>query len=145
MGWWSGQAYSQDLRNRVLATVDEGRVVREVAPLFKVSIAYIYKALGQRRATGIVTAHSRGGTTPVRLAGYETALLEHLRANADATLAELRRWLLETRHVQVSVGCLWNTIARLGWTLKKSHSGRRSRIVPMSPRHAPTGLRPSPA
>ena len=92
-----------------------------------------------------MTVHPRGSTTPVGLAGYETALLEHLRANADATLAELRRWLLETRHVQVSVGCLWNTIARLGWTLKKSHSGRRNRIVPMSPRHAPTGLRPSPA
>ena len=119
--------------------------MREVAPLFKVSIAYIYKALGRRRATGIVTAHSRGGTTPVRLAGSETALLEHLRANADATLAELRRWLLEPRHVQVSVGCLWKTIARLGWTLEKSHSGRRSRIVPMSPRHAATGLPPSPA
>ena len=145
MGWRSGQAYSQDLWDRVLAAADEGQAVREVAPLFKVSIAYIYKVLGRRRATGIVTAHSRGGTTPVRLAGSETALLEHLRANADATLAELRRWLLETRHVQVSVGCLWNTIARPGWTLQKSHSGRRNRIVPMSPRHAPTGLRPSPA
>ena len=118
-----------------------------MAPVFKVSTAYIYKVLGRCRAVGLVTAHSRGGTTPVRLAGHETALLEHLRANANAdpTLAELRLWLLEAGHVQVSVGCLLNTIARLGWTLKKSHSGRRSRIVPMSPRHAPTGLRPSPA
>ena len=74
-----------------------------MAPLFKVSIAYIYKALGRRGATGIVTADPRGGTTPVRLAGQETALLEHL--HADATLAELRRWLPETHHVQVSVGC----------------------------------------
>lgn len=145
MGWRLGQAYSQDLRDRVLAAVDEGRAVREVAPLFRVSIAYIYKALGRRRATGDVAVRPRGGATPVRLAGHETALLEHLRANPDATLAELRRWLLETRGVAVSVGCLWNTIARLGWTLKKSHSGRQSRIVPMSPRRARNGLSPSPA
>jgi hypothetical protein len=32
-------AYSQDLRERVLATVDAGRAVREVAPLFKVSLS----------------------------------------------------------------------------------------------------------
>ena len=115
MGWRSGQPYSQDLRDRVLTASDEGRAVREVAPLFKVSIAYIYKALGRRGATGIVTADPRGGTTPVRLAGHETALLEHL--HADAAVAEVRRWLVETHHVQVSVGCLWNTVARPGWTL----------------------------
>ena len=39
MGWRSGRVYSQDLRDRVLAAADEGRAVREVAPLFKVSIA----------------------------------------------------------------------------------------------------------
>ena len=71
MGWRLGQAYPRDLRDRVLAAVDEGRAVREVAPLFKVSIAYIYKALGRRRATGVVTAHPRGGTTPLRRAGHD--------------------------------------------------------------------------
>ena len=74
----------------MLAAADKGRAARAVAPVFKVSTAYIYKVLGRCRAVGLVTAHSRGGTTPVRLAGYETVLLEHLRANADATLAELR-------------------------------------------------------
>lgn len=44
MGWRSGQAYSQDLRERVLAAVDGGLLVREAAPLFRVSVSYIYKA-----------------------------------------------------------------------------------------------------
>lgn len=145
MAWRLGQAYSQDLRDRVLAAVDDGRAVREVAPLFRVSIAYIYKALGRRRATGDVTVRPRGGTVPVKLVGHEAALLEHLRTNSDATLAEMRRWLLETRGVQVSVGGLWNGLARLGWTLKKSHNGQRSRTAPMSPRRAPNGSQPSPA
>ena len=53
MGWRLGQAYSRDLRDRVLAAVDEGRAVREVAPLFKVSIAYILQSAG-------VTPRDRG-------------------------------------------------------------------------------------
>ena len=53
MGWVSGQAYSDDLRARVLAAVDRGGRVYEVAPLFEVSVSYIYKALARRRLCGI--------------------------------------------------------------------------------------------
>jgi len=62
MAWRSGLAYSQDLRERVLAAVDAGRPVREVAPLFRVSISYICKALERRPATwrrGAVAAAAR--------------------------------------------------------------------------------------
>jgi transposase len=82
-------AYSQDLRERVLATVDAGRAVREVAPLFKVSLSYIYKALERRAATGDVTPRRGGGSRPPKLAGHEAALLAHVRSRPDATLAEL--------------------------------------------------------
>jgi transposase len=120
MGWRSGQAHSQDLRDRVLAAVDGGLRVREAAPLFRVSISYIYKALERRAATGQTTPSARGGLQrPPVLSGHEAALLGHLRANPDATLAELRRWLFETRGVSISVGALWNGLDRLGWTLKK--------------------------
>ena len=56
-----GVAYSQDLRDRVLGAVDGGLRVYSAAPLFRVSVSYIYKALGRRRATGDVTAHKSGG------------------------------------------------------------------------------------
>ena len=49
MVWRSGQRYSQDLRDRVIAAVDDGMAAREVASIFKVSAAYIYKALIRRR------------------------------------------------------------------------------------------------
>ena len=42
-----GVAYSQDLRDRVLAAVDGGLRVYSAAPLFRVSVSYIYKALGR--------------------------------------------------------------------------------------------------
>jgi transposase len=143
--WRSGQAYSQDLRDRVLAAVDGGLRVREAAPLFRVSISYIYKALERRAATGETAPLARGGRQrPPVLSGHEAALLAHLRATPDATLAELRRWLFETRGVSISVGALWNGLDRLGWTLKKSRSMRRSRSAPMSPRPAPGGATASP-
>jgi transposase len=144
MSWRSGQAYSQDLRDRVLAAVDGGLRVREAAPLFQVSISYIYKALERRALTGETKPSARGGLQrPPVLSGHEAALLAHLRANPDATLAELRRWLFETRRVSISVGALWNGLDRLGWTLKKSRSMRRSRSVPTSLQPAPRGVPPS--
>jgi transposase len=146
MGWRSGQAYSQDLRDRVLAAVDGGLRVRAVAPLFLVSVFYIYKALERRTATGESKPSARGGRQrPLVLAGHEAVLLAHLRAKPDATLAELRHWLSETRGVSISVGALWNGLDRLGWTLRKSRGMRRNRSVLTSPRPASRGALPSPA
>lgn len=145
MTWRSGRAYSQDLRERVLAAVDGGLRVREAAPLFRVSISYIYKALERRASTGATTPAARGGAQrKAVLAGHEAALLEHLRAQPDATLGELRRWLFETRGVGISVGALWKGLDRLGWTLKKSRSTRRNRSAQMSPPRASNGVSPSP-
>jgi len=144
MAWRVGLSYSQDLRERVLATVDAGRPVREVALLFRVSVSYVYKALRQRRATGSVTPRRGGGSRPPKLAGHEAALLAHLRGKPDATLAELRVWLFETRGVSLSNGGMWNALERLGWTLNKSHSMRRSRTGPTSRPPASPGAPPSP-
>src|SRR4029453_5652510 len=86
---------------------DGGLRVREVAPLFKVSISYVYKALERRAATGEVAARRGGGRRPPKLAGHEAALLAHVRSHPDATLAELRRWLFDAQGVRVSNGCVW--------------------------------------
>jgi transposase len=121
-----GMPYSNDLRSRVLAAVDGGAPVRQVAALFRVSISYIYKALIRRRRTGETTARMPCGRPPRKLAGHEEVLLARLRAEADATLVELRDWLAAERGVTVSLGCLWRTLDRLGLRFKKS------RFVPWS-------------
>src|SRR5712691_11778752 len=56
MAWRQGQSYSEDLRGRVLATVDGGVAARAAASVFRVSVSYIYKALIRRRRTGEVSA-----------------------------------------------------------------------------------------
>ena len=54
-----GKPYSQDLRERVLGAIDDGGDAYEIAPLFNVSVSYIYKILGRRRTAGETTARWR--------------------------------------------------------------------------------------
>lgn len=131
MAWRQGQAYGADLRGRVLAALDAGATVREAAARFAVSPSYCAKVRLRREATGDVEpGPQRGGHVPRKLAPHEAALRARLDAAQDATLKELRAWLLCERGVSASLGTIWTAIERLGLTLKKSASGRRSRTAP---------------
>ena len=127
-----GVAYSQDLRERVMAAVDGGLGVYSAAPMFRVSVSYIYKALGRRRATGDVTAHKSGGGPKPKLAAYDEALRAQVTRKADITLVELQAWLATDHAVKVSVGCLWARVRHLGLALKKSRNAPPSRTAPTS-------------
>ena len=126
MHWTSGRAYSQDLRDRVLAAVDAGGPVRAVAPRFGVSVSYIYKALIRRRRSGEVSARGTRGRPPRKLGAHERAVEAFMHARQDATVADLRRHLLEVHGVGVSLGSVWRTVRRLGLTLKKSPARGRA-------------------
>ena len=117
-----GKPYSQDLRERVIAAVDTGTGAYVAAPLFQVSVSYIYKALIRRRKTGEVTARPSGGGPKPKLAPHDDALRARVATEPDITLAELQAWLLAERKVNVSIGCLWNRLKFLKLPLKKSRS-----------------------
>lgn len=120
MAWRLGQAYSQDLRDRVLAAVDGGMAVRVVAERFKVTRSYIYKALMRRRVTGDSGPNPNRGHNPRKLSpAQEMALAEHMRANPGITLARTQDWLDAEHDVTLSTGALWNTVRRLGLSFKK--------------------------
>jgi transposase len=135
--------YSQDLRDRVLATVGSGTGVCAAARLFLVSVSYVSKAVGRQRMTGETTARTgRAGRKP-KLAPHDEAIRARVASCPDATLEELQAWLAEERQVKVSIGCLWNRLKFLKLTLKKSRSERPSRTGRMSPRLAMRGARVS--
>jgi len=136
-----GKPYSQDLRERVIAAVDTGTGAYVAAPLFRVSVSYIYKALIRRRITGEVTARRSGGGPKPKLALHDDALRERIAAEPDITLAELQAWLLAERKVKVSVGCLWNRLNFLKLSLKKSRNELPSRIGQMWPKRGMSGVR----
>jgi transposase len=134
-----GKPYSQDLRERVIAAVDTGTGAYAAAPLFRVSVSYIYKALIRRRTTGEVTARRSGSGPKPKLAPHDDALRARVAAEPDITLAELQAWLLTEHKVKVSIGCLWSRLRFLALPLKKSRSALPSRTGRMWPKREMSG------
>jgi transposase len=141
MGWVSGQAYSDDLRARVLAAVDRGGRVYELAPLFEVSVSYIYKALARRRDLGLVTALPKKGRPGRKLDHHLDALVARVKAKPDATLEELAAWAECERGVKVCAATMWATLDAIGFTLKKRRAMPPSRSAATSPPRAPRGAK----
>jgi transposase len=123
MGWRRGQAYSQDLRDRVLASSGSARTV---AARFGVSISYVVKARQRRDRHGETRPRPQRSHTPRLLAALHGAILSHVRAQPEATLNELRAWLLEVHGVHPSMGLMWTTLDRLGLTFKKTAARQRA-------------------
>ena len=117
MTWRRGQAYGQDLRERVAAATSLS--LRAAAARFAVSPSYVAKVRSRLRRTGEATPGPQRNHVPPRLAPLEGALRARVAAGADATLAELRAWALAEHGVRVSQPVMWKTLARLGLTLKK--------------------------
>lgn len=124
MGWRRGQAYSDDLRSRVLEAAGSARAV---AGRFGVSVSYVVKARQRRDRTGETTARPQCSHTPRLLGDLHAAIPRQVQRYPDVTLNELRAWLHEAHGVAASMGLMWNTLARLGLTLKKRPSTLRNR------------------
>src|SRR4051794_31747050 len=119
MMWRRGTAYSQDLRDRVLAYSDPGELVGEIAAALCVSISYLSKVLSRRAQTGELSARPQRCHVQPKLAGLYEAIRTEVTARPDATLAELRRWLAQRHAVTASNGLMHDTLRKLGLTSKK--------------------------
>ena len=143
MAWQRGKAYSQDLRDRVFASADEGEPVGRIATTLRVSVAYVSKALTRRRMTGQITARPQCCRVLPKLAELYPAIEAQVSRHRDATIAELRTWLQETHKVAASTGLIHRTLAALDLTYKKSRSTPPNKRARMLPRPAPHGARNS--
>ena len=139
-----GRAYSQDLRERVMAAVESGTGAYAAASIFRVSVSYIYKLLGRRKRTGETSARPWAGGPKPKLATHDEALRAGVMSEPDATLAELQAWLVAEHNVKVSIGCLWKRLRHLGLTLEKSHCAPPNKTARISPRPATNGVQASP-
>lgn len=112
------RAYSDDLRERVAASVLSGRSCRETAKLFGVSVASAVKWSQRLRATGSAAAKPLGRKQPRSLAAERDWLLERLASQPDVTLRALVAELGE-RGVMTSYGSVWRIVREAGITFKK--------------------------
>lgn len=136
------RAYSEDLRSRIVNAVEGGLSRSAAAARFGVSISCAVKLMQHVRRTGSVKPAPRG-RKPFALAGHEKLVAGIIAERPDLTLDELTEEV--ARHgVKASRSAVDRFVKALGLTLKKSRSGRPSRIVAMSRPHARPGAKPSP-
>jgi transposase len=114
--------YSMDLRERVARAWDAIGDADEVAATFGVSRAWVHRLAQRRRETGSLAPRKQTKFRSRVLAGLEDRLAALITARPDTTLAELRDALPTT----AALSTLWLEIDRLGFSLKKNRSRRRT-------------------
>ena len=97
-----GVAYSQDLRNRVMAARDRGLNTKRVADLFGVSASWVRRVMQRRREAGELSPRARGGRKVVKI--DLGRLRELVDEQPDATIKEL--------HQRLSVNCSESAVAQ---------------------------------
>ena len=115
-------AYSKDLRVRVLDAVDRGLPRREVSNLFGVSLSTIKRWVKRRREGKDLEPKPSTGRKRRILASAEEkrALWEQLEEHDEATLERHCELWEKERGVRVSIATMSRAIRnKLGWSYKK--------------------------
>jgi transposase len=122
------RAYSNDLRERIVAAVERGEFsIHRIAHLFSVSLSCVVRLLQHQRRTGSVQPKPHAGVPPRKLdAAAEARLLELVKDQPDATLAELRD--------RLGIPCCLMTIAR---ALQRHQITRKKKTLHAQERDSP--------
>lgn len=124
MSWRRGRAYGQDLRDRVLAAVNEP--IRVVAARFGVSPSYVSKVRSRFRKSGETTPGPQHNQVKPRLAPLYSLLRARVAEQADATIAELRAWVARDHGIAIGHAVMWKTLVQQDLTLKKTAARGRT-------------------
>ena len=120
--------YSEDLRERVVAAVEDGLSRRQAAGLFDLGISTVVHWVRRFRETGSVAAKPMGGDHRSLLTQERSWILERIEEEPDLTIEELRDEL-KTRGVIVGYGTVWRFFEREDITFKKKRAGSRARAA----------------
>ena len=114
--------YSNDLRRKIVDTVESGASRRQTAGLFKVSVSFVIKLMQRVRATGDVSPAQFGGYKVSPLAAHEADLRRWVAERSEITIAELQS-RLSACGTRTSPAALARFLAKLGLTRKKRRRG----------------------
>jgi len=100
------QAYSKDLRRRVVAFVERANSRPAAARQYGVSPSFAVKLLKLWQKTGSVTPRPAGGRRHAKLARHLDYLIRNVEARPEVTMPELARRLASERGVTVALASL---------------------------------------
>ncbi|GHT97769.1 hypothetical protein FACS1894126_2430 [Alphaproteobacteria bacterium] len=104
-------AYSEDLRSRVIGYIESGHSRKEACSIFGVCTRSVCRWIKLKQETGSLKAKFVP-RSPHKLLNQE--LLEYIKANPDKYLREI------AEHFKCGISSVFDALKRLGVTLKKT-------------------------
>ena len=119
-------AYSEDLRKKIVEALGRGATKSEAARSFGVSRSSVKRYAKLAEEGRPLAPKRRPGLKP-KLGGTAERLLEgDLEERPTATLRQRREFLRQAAGVSVSESTMSRVLKRLGWSRKKDRWERRS-------------------
>ena len=113
------QAYSTDLRMRVLDALDAGMPRADAVRIFQVSLGSIKRWARMRRTTGDLTPQRPSGRVRTITPDQESHLRGHVAAAPDASLAAHAAQWNADYGTTLSAWTIGRALRRMGWSRKK--------------------------
>ena len=126
-----GKPYSMDLRERVIAAVEDGMSTRQAAARFSIGIATAGAWARLKRATGAVRPARQGKPKGSVLDAHGEFIFGLIEEAPDFTLEEIAERLAQDRAMKVVSTAVWKFLDRHDMTHKKRPLMRANRSVPM--------------
>jgi transposase len=120
-------AYSLDLRERVVRFVEAGRSCHAAAAHFSVSVSFAVRLRRAFRTTGSLTPKPSGGRRHAKLDPHRVFLLARIEEKADMTMPELAAELAAATGTKADPASLSRWLIRNGYRFKKNPAGERAR------------------
>jgi transposase len=119
------QAYSQDLRDRVLGALERGEGPTAIARRYEVSRLWVYQVRQRWEKEGKRESLPVGGHRRSRIAHKEAVIRGWIEATPDLTLAELSD-RLAAEGLEIKVPALWHQLNKWGLSFKKNAARQRA-------------------
>jgi transposase len=119
-------AYSEDLRKKIIEAVERGTPKAEAARAFGVGISSVKRYVAAYRQGRSLAPKKRPGSRPKMDEGARRLLEADLEDRPAATLPERREFLERAAGVRASDSTVSRMLKRLGWSRKKGRWVRAS-------------------
>ena len=122
-------AYSLDLRKKIVEAKQRGTSTSEVARTFGVGVSTVKRYAATAREGRSLTPKKRPGSKPKMDEAAVRLLEADLRERPTATLPQRREFLSGVAGVRVSDSTISRALKRLGWSRKKDRWERASATI----------------
>jgi transposase len=112
-------AYSLDLRKKIVEAKERGMPTAEVAKTFGVGVSTVKRYAATAREGRSLAPKKRPGSKPKLDEGARRLLEADLEERPAATLPQRREFLQRTCGVSVSESTVSRMLKRMGWSRKK--------------------------